>query len=102
VGRVGVNRSRSQPNLTASWRAASGIADLVAHDNSYTMPDAIDIANWPGSGETSTADPYVPANLWANHQRIHQCRGDNETRGGATINIGSDYLDVQSGGSTSA
>jgi hypothetical protein len=78
--------------------AATGIADMVNHYNSYPMPDVVDIADYPGSGGNTTADPYVPANLWANHQRIHQYSGGhNETHGGYTINIDQDYLDVQVG-----
>ena len=36
----------------------------------------------------------LPETAWANHQRIHQFRGGhNETWGGTTINIDSDYID---------
>jgi hypothetical protein len=72
---------------------SSGIADLVNHKSSYTMPDVIDDADWNGQANTSL--PSVPARDWANHQRIHQYSGgNNETYGGATINIDQDYLDV--------
>ncbi len=71
----------------------SVIADLVSQQGtSYPEPDDIWVANW--NGQESTSDSYVPSSDWANHQRLHQYRGaHNETYGGATINIDSDYLD---------
>ncbi|MGE0067430.1 MAG: DUF1906 domain-containing protein, partial [Solirubrobacterales bacterium] len=73
--------------------SASGIADLGQQVGSgYTLPDDIWFANW--NGVASTADPYVPANAWTGHQRIHQYRGGhNETYGGVTINIDNNYVD---------
>ncbi|WP_432842029.1 DUF1906 domain-containing protein [Dactylosporangium sp. CA-092794] len=81
---------------------SSSITDLMNNQSSYTMPDVIDFASWPGSGAT-TYDPAIPSTLWANHQRVHQYSGGHdETYGGYLINIDQDYLDVQvgSGGST--
>ncbi|MFJ9953481.1 glycoside hydrolase domain-containing protein [Kitasatospora sp. NPDC091207] len=76
--------------------AGSTISDLVANYSSYAMPDVIDFAAWPGSGGTSTSDPAIPDQLWADHQRIHQYTGGrDETYGGITINIDADYLDVR-------
>ncbi len=73
--------------------SSSGIADLgdeVGGD--YALPDALWIANW--NGLQNTSDPQVPANAWAQHQRIHQYQGGhNETYGGTTINIDNDYVD---------
>lgn len=73
--------------------AASTISDLVAaYPTPYVEPDHIWIANW--NGRRTTDDPYVPDSYWANHQRIHQYRGGhNETYGGVTISIDSNYLD---------
>ncbi len=73
--------------------SASGIADLAGQIGSgYTQPDDLWIANW--NGQQSTADPYVPANAWSGHQRIHQYRGGHdEAYGGVTINIDNDYVD---------
>jgi hypothetical protein len=73
--------------------SASGIRDLAEQvGTGYTLPDDIWFANW--NGVASTADPYVPANAWANSQRIHQYRGGhNETYGGVTINIDNNYVD---------
>jgi hypothetical protein len=72
----------------------SVIADLVArYGTSYPEPDDIWMANW--NGQASTTDSYVPSSEWANHQRLHQYRGGhNETYGGVTINIDSNYVDA--------
>ncbi|MGF1431130.1 glycoside hydrolase domain-containing protein [Kitasatospora sp. LaBMicrA B282] len=75
---------------------SSTITDLVANHSAYAMPDAIDFAVWPGSGDTSTSDPAIPDDEWANHQRIHQYEGDTtETYGGVSLAIDADYLDLQ-------
>ncbi|REF37223.1 glycoside hydrolase domain-containing protein [Thermasporomyces composti] len=79
--------------------AASGVADLVAAYNSstYSRPDHIFFAWWNGRADVDGGS-YIPDSYWANHQRIHQYRGDhNETHGGVTINIDNDYLDVGKG-----
>jgi hypothetical protein len=72
----------------------SVISDLVArYGTSYPEPDDIWMANW--NGQESTTDSSVPSTEWANHQRLHQYRGaHNESYGGVTINIDSDYLDA--------
>ncbi|MBS1676132.1 MAG: DUF1906 domain-containing protein [Actinobacteria bacterium] len=71
----------------------SGIADLArAYGTTYVSPDSIWTANW--NGAENTLDSVVPSTAWANHQRIHQFRGGhNETWGGTTLNIDSDYVD---------
>jgi hypothetical protein len=71
----------------------SGIADLAAQvGTGYALPDDLWIADW--NGREDTEEPGVPSNAWANHQRIHQFRGGhNDTYGGVTINIDSDYVD---------
>jgi hypothetical protein len=73
--------------------SSSGIADLAdAYGTAYASPDDIWTANWNNAEDT--LDPVVPATAWANHQRIHQFRGGhNETWGGTTINIDSNYVD---------
>jgi hypothetical protein len=80
---------------------ASGIADLVDQiGNGYVLPDDIWVADW--NGQASGASAYVPANGWADHQRIHQFRGGHdETYGGTTINIDSNYVDADTVGSAS-
>jgi hypothetical protein len=73
--------------------SGSGIADLAAqYGTTYASPDNIWIANW--NGAENTLDSVVPSTAWPNHQRIHQFRGGhNETWGGTTINIDSNYID---------
>ncbi len=73
--------------------SASGIADLVSRlGTPYSQPDNIWMANW--NGIKSADDPYVPASAWNEHQRIHQyLGGHNETWGGVTINIDSNYVE---------
>ncbi|WP_406329250.1 glycoside hydrolase domain-containing protein [Streptomyces sp. NBC_00203] len=72
---------------------ASLVTDLVAHRSSVTLPDVIHFASW--NLVYTTADAAIPKDLWANHQRIHQYRGDTtETHGGVTIDIDRDRLDV--------
>lgn len=73
--------------------SGSGIADLVANFNSYTMPDVIDDALW--NGQANTADSTIPSTDWADHQRVHQFSGGViQTYGGFQLNIDQDYLDV--------
>jgi Domain of unknown function (DUF1906) len=73
--------------------SSSGIEDLAGQiGTGYTLPDASWTANW--NGQQNTADPALPANAWASHQRIHQYRGGhNESYGLMTINIDNDYID---------
>jgi hypothetical protein len=73
--------------------ADSGIANLVARvDTTYTEPDDIWIGDW--NGQDTTSDPYVPANYWNQHQRIHQYLGPhNEDFGKIIINIDTDDCD---------
>jgi glycoside hydrolase-like protein len=82
--------------------SASGIADLAArYGTGYPSPDDLWIANW--NGQQSTADPYVPANAWSQHQRIHQYRGGHdETYGGVTINIDNNYVEGATVGPSSS
>ena len=78
--------------------SSSGIADLAdAYGTGYTEPDDLWIANW--NGRQNTSDPEVPASAWSQHQRIHQYSGGhNETYGGVTINIDSDYVEGATAG----
>lgn len=81
--------------------ADSAIADLAdQYGTSYTEPDDIWFAAWPGDGTQSTTDPNIPSADWASHQRLHQYSGaHNETYGGYAINIDGDYLDGATAGS---
>ncbi len=72
---------------------SSLVTDLVAHKSRATLPYVLHFARW--NGKSTTTDPTIPANLWADHQRIHQYVGDTtETHGGVTISIDRDRLDV--------
>jgi hypothetical protein len=73
--------------------SGSGIADLAAQIGSgYPLPDDIWIAEW--NNQENTLSPVLPSTAWANHQRIHQYRGGHDdTYGGVTINVDSDYVD---------
>jgi hypothetical protein len=80
--------------------AGSGIKMLddarVERPGQFTLPDAIWIARWDGVANTSTS--YISNKGWADGQRVKQYRGGhNETHGGVTINIDSNYLDVGTG-----
>ncbi len=72
----------------------SGIRDLVNADGTgFVEPDELWIANWNGQANTNSS--AVPSTEWANHQRLHQYQGGhNDTYGGVTINIDSDYVDA--------
>lgn len=73
--------------------SGSGIADLAGQlTTGYPLPDDIWTANW--NNQENTLDAVLPETAWANHQRIHQFRGGhNDTYGGATINVDSDFVD---------
>jgi Domain of unknown function (DUF1906) len=73
--------------------SGSGIVDLAVQvGTTYALPDDLWIANWNNAQDTS--DSVVPETAWANHQRIHQFRGGHDdTYGGVTINVDSDYVD---------
>jgi hypothetical protein len=82
--------------------SASGIEDLADQiGTGYSLPDALWMANW--NGQQNSADPYVPANAWNQHQRIHQYRGGHdESYGGITINIDNNYVDGPTVGEATA
>jgi hypothetical protein len=73
--------------------SGSGIVDLARQvGTAYSSPDNLWIANW--NNAENTIDSVVPETAWANHQRIHQFRGGHDdTYGGVTINVDSDYVD---------
>lgn len=82
--------------------SASGIADLASRlGTTYPLPDDLWTANW--NGRADTADPYLPASAWSDHQRIHQYRGGHdETWGGVTINIDNNYVEGATAGAASS
>lgn len=80
--------------------AASGIAMLddarVERPGRYRMPDQVWIADWNGRANASSS--YVRASGWMPHRRVHQYRGGHdETYGGVTINIDSNWVDLGRG-----
>jgi peptidoglycan hydrolase-like protein with peptidoglycan-binding domain len=80
--------------------AGSGIADLdnarVNRPGVYAMPDRIWIARWDGQANTSTS--YIRDDGWLPGGRMKQyAGGHNETWGGVTINIDSNWLDLGNG-----
>lgn len=72
----------------------SGAANLAAAAASgHRVTDDLWFANW--NHRKTTADPVVPTGTWPDHQRVHQYRGPhNETHGGVTLSIDSDYIDA--------
>ncbi|MGA8114459.1 MAG: DUF1906 domain-containing protein [Actinocatenispora sp.] len=74
---------------------SAAIDDLIRVRSShrYTMPGTIDFAQW--DGQARVLDAHIPAIYWFQHHRIKQFTGGhNETHGGVTINIDSDWLDI--------
>ena len=73
------------------------VVDQLANP-AFDQPDQLWIARWckdPAVCDTSTNDPVVPADRWADQQRIRQYRGGHlETWGGVTINIDSNTVDA--------
>ncbi|MER7461071.1 glycoside hydrolase domain-containing protein [Micromonospora sp. NPDC126480] len=73
---------------------SSGVADQVAAYPrvDHVRPDYLDFAKW--DGVATVDDPAIPAGYWAPKRRMKQYRGDHdETWGGVTINIDSNYVD---------
>ena len=80
--------------------ASSGIKMLddarVQRPGQFALPDRIWIARWDGAANTSTT--YIPEDGWRPGGRMKQYRGGhNETWGGVTINIDSNFIDLGSG-----
>jgi len=62
----------------------------------YAMPDQVWIADWNGNADVES--DYVRPESWMPHKRIHQyLGGHDETYGGVTINIDTNYLDLGRG-----
>ncbi|GHF72279.1 hypothetical protein GCM10010218_61970 [Streptomyces mashuensis] len=75
--------------------AASGISHLSDdYDEGGSLrPDVIYSANWNDKADTD--EPYAKDYQWADHQRVHQYKGEvDETYGGVEIHIDRDYIDV--------
>ena len=62
----------------------------------FALPDRIWIARWDGLANTSTT--YIPEDGWRPGGRMKQYKGGhNETWGGVTINIDSNWIDLGTG-----
>ncbi|WP_374457805.1 glycoside hydrolase domain-containing protein [Nocardioides sp.] len=80
--------------------ASSGIKMLddarTRRPGQFALPDRIWIARWDGAANTSTS--YIPEDGWRPGGRMKQYRGGhNETWGGVTINIDSNFIDLGAG-----
>ncbi|MFC8722630.1 DUF1906 domain-containing protein [Kitasatospora sp. NPDC057198] len=74
----------------------AGIADLAAaaRAGSAPLPDAVWYARWDGRATTTDGAGRLGDDLWADHARIHQHRGNvQETYGGAALTVDRDQLD---------
>ena len=79
------------------YESFSNISDLVSAQGLMVEPDVIHYADWDDVATTSSS--YMPADMWTDHQRLHQYRGGhNETWGGSTLNVDDDQLNVDLGG----
>ncbi len=96
-----VSRIKAQGYVAGFYSSASsGIKMLddarVQRPGQFALPDRIWIARWDGAANTSTT--YIPEDGWRPGGRMKQYRGGhNETWGGVTINIDSNYLDLGAG-----
>ena len=85
--------------------AASGIKAMddarVNRPKAYTLPDRIWIADW--DQEASTSSEYLRSDGWRPGGRMKQYRGGhNETHGGVTINIDTNWLNLGRGSTPGA
>ncbi|MET9398825.1 DUF1906 domain-containing protein [Kitasatospora sp. NPDC002965] len=74
----------------------SGIADLAAaaRAGSSPLPDTLWYARWDDHADTVGGGPLT-SDLWADHQRVHQYRGNvEETYGGATLIVDRNQVDA--------
>ncbi|MFE1321211.1 DUF1906 domain-containing protein [Kitasatospora phosalacinea] len=74
----------------------AGIADLAAaaRAGSAPLPDAVWYARWDDRATTTDGAGRLGDDLWADHARIHQYRGNvQETYGGAALTVDRDQLD---------
>jgi Domain of unknown function (DUF1906) len=73
--------------------AASTMRDLQPLATTGSSPDDVWIADWNGD-KGVFGDPYVSDAYWTNHQRLHQYSGGHqETWGGVTLDVDSDFVD---------
>jgi peptidoglycan hydrolase-like protein with peptidoglycan-binding domain len=85
--------------------AGSGLKALddarANRPDKWTMPDRVWIADWDQKANTSST--YIRPDGWLPGGRMKQYRGGhNETHGGVTINIDSNFLDLGAGSAPGA
>lgn len=96
-----VTRIKQQGYVAGFYSSASsGIKMLddarTQRPGQFALPDRIWIARWDGNADTSTT--YIPEDGWRPGGRMKQYRGGhNETWGGVTINIDSNFIDLGAG-----
>lgn len=96
-----VTRIKQQGYVAGFYSSASsGIKMLddarTQRPGQFALPDRIWIARWDGNADTSTT--YIPEEGWRPGGRMKQYRGGhNETWGGVTINIDSNFIDLGAG-----
>ncbi|GAA1091846.1 DUF1906 domain-containing protein [Kitasatospora arboriphila] len=76
--------------------AESGIADLAAaaRAGSSPLPDAVWYARWDDHANTTDGAGALNPELWTDHGRIHQHRGNvQESYGGNALTVDRDELD---------
>jgi len=86
--------------------AGSGIRMLddarVKTPGKYALPDRLWVARWDGRANLE-APGYLRSDGWMPHSRVKQYRGGhNETWGGVTINIDSNFLSLGKGSTARA
>ncbi|GAA2007909.1 cell wall-binding repeat-containing protein [Catenulispora subtropica] len=76
----------------------SPIGDAAADPALRTQIAAVDIAGYTADQanfNATTNDPYVPASLWAKHQRIHQYMSEvTRTYGSTTLKVDENQVDL--------
>jgi len=81
--------------------SGSGMTDLVSEtpNPNFVLPNDIWFAHWNGLDTVFGDTPYIPDNVWVDHQRIHQYTGDStESWGGYVLDIDHDAMDANLAG----
>jgi glycoside hydrolase-like protein len=79
------------------YESSGNVGDLFSNRGWMSEPEVLFYANW--DGRYTTNSPYIPHNMWAHHQRIHQYIGNvTQTFGGVSLGIDEDRLTVNLGG----
>lgn len=96
-----VSRIKAQGYVAGFYSSASSGIKMLddarrLRPGQFALPDRIWIARWDGAANTSTT--YIPEDGWRPGGRMKQyLGGHNETWGGTTINIDSNFIDLGAG-----